>query len=593
MKKRLLTTTLLFCVLFSGCGNSGDISPTIEDNTDVWENDTEYEATDADYEEDTYEEPEEVVLETYPFTKLRPFSEERAWVNFNKDGNIYTGIIDTNGKLLYQAAGEFFYVSSFDGGTAFYRETPEETSPCGIIDLDGNVLFDSQITPNGGYLILGYGEGHFFAVQHIQNFDTNEWRYGTIDKNGNILNEMTTDAGEEKPERDLVTYNLGQWIGDKALCSVIKYIGENYIAFPRGLYNISTGTFSLFEISSATCHYDYVEAVGDFQDGYVGVAIRNVLSSSRPICVAINKNYSGISDIDRRIRGNKESIYSEGLVWMNGGGILDDLPNTGYYDKDWNLIIPLDQYNENGIKGGPFRNGYAAVRMTGADDEMYVSVIGKDGKFAYSPIKISSIVDDIGNSVDLNLNDSSSGYIQVTSGEGKKIVAPDGTVYTPGVDDLSMLEGLSFGSISEGFVIMGSEGDDSDITPYYVSLDTNTIIDSVKVTSADTDIVEDGSWSDETSEDSSYIIPDSYDITGKWKSVGESGFGQAQPGAIVVFDGNNCNFYSPNDTYAFYKEDDRYVLDVTSVLGESLSQTVNIIDDDNIEIAGASLRRIE
>ncbi len=61
----------------------------------------------------------------------------------------------------------------------------------------------------------------------------------------------------------------------------------------------------------------------------------------------------------------------------------------------------------------------------------------------------------------------------------------------------------------------------------------------------------------------------------------------------MVFDGDNCDFYSPNYTYAFYKEDDRYVLDITSVLGESLSQTVNIIDDDNIEIAGASLKRME
>ena len=34
-----------------------------------------------------------------------------------------------------------------------------------------------------------------------------------------------------------------------------------------------------------------------------------------------------------------------------------------------------------------------------------------------------------------------------------------------------------------------------------------------------------------------FIVPDSYDITDKWKSVGDSGFGQAQSGAIVVFDG--------------------------------------------------------
>ena len=59
----------------------------------------------------------------------------------------------------------------------------------------------------------------------------------------------------------------------------------------------------------------------------------------------------------------------------------------------------------------------------------------------------------------------------------------------------------------------------------------------------------------------------------------------------MVFDGDNCDFYSPNYTYAFYKEDDRYVLD--SVLGENQSQTVNIIDDDNTEIAGASLKRME
>ena len=231
--------------------------------------------------------------------------------------------------------------------------------------------------------------------------------------------------------------------------------------------------------------------------------------------------------------------------------------------------------------------------MTGADNEKYVAVIGKDGGFIYSPIKVSNILGSAEANIYINLNDSLGGYLQVVGNEGKKIVGPDGTIYTPGVDDLSMLEGLTFGDISEGFIIMGSEEDDSNIAPYYVSLDANTIIDSVKVTSTDMDAVENESWDEEASEDASYIVPDSYDITGKWKSVGDSGFGQAQPGAIVVFDGNNCNFYSPNDTYAFYKEDDRYVLDITSVLGESLSQTVNIIDDDNIEIAGASLKRME
>jgi hypothetical protein len=87
-------------------------------------------------------------------------------------------------------------------------------------------------------------------------------------------------------------------------------------------------------------------------------------------------------------------------------------------------------------------------------------------------------------------------------------------------------------------------------------------------------------------------------IEGKWKSVGDHGFGQAQPGAIVVFDGVNCNFYSPQDTYAFYEDGGGYRLDVTSLLfAENLSFAVKLIDRDQIEIDYGwdvtSLKRLE
>ena len=42
---------------------------------------------------------------------------------------------------------------------------------------------------------------------------------------------------------------------------------------------------------------------------------------------------------------------------------------------------------------------------------------------------------------------------------------------------------------------------------------------------------------------------ESINIEGKWKVVSDSGFGQAQPGTIIAFDGTNCNLYSPSDTY--------------------------------------------
>jgi hypothetical protein len=78
-------------------------------------------------------------------------------------------------------------------------------------------------------------------------------------------------------------------------------------------------------------------------------------------------------------------------------------------------------------------------------------------------------------------------------------------------------------------------------------------------------------------------------IEGKWKSVGDYGFGQAQPGSIVVFDGTNCNFFSPQDTYAFYKDGSKWILDCTSMLfSQNQTFAVTIIDEDNIEVAQGS-----
>lgn len=42
-----------------------------------------------------------------------------------------------------------------------------------------------------------------------------------------------------------------------------------------------------------------------------------------------------------------------------------------------------------------------------------------------------------------------------------------------------------------------------------------------------------------------YGCGDEFYIEGKWRSVGDEGFGQAQPGAIVVFDGKKLQSIKP------------------------------------------------
>lgn len=76
-----------------------------------------------------------------------------------------------------------------------------------------------------------------------------------------------------------------------------------------------------------------------------------------------------------------------------------------------------------------------------------------------------------------------------------------------------------------------------------------------------------------------------FSLVEKWENTGKSTFGQAQMGAIIKFDGTNCNLYSPEDTYAFYKENGNYYLDLTSyIFAETMSYEVKIINGNQIEI---------
>ena len=84
---------------------------------------------------------------------------------------------------------------------------------------------------------------------------------------------------------------------------------------------------------------------------------------------------------------------------------------------------------------------------------------------------------------------------------------------------------------------------------------------------------------------------DDFVIEGSWLSVGSGGFGQAQPGMTVTFDGTHCNYYSPKDTYAFYQDYGQWKLDCTSFLfSETLTFKVEVIDANSINVYYGSNR---
>lgn len=107
------------------------------------------------------------------------------------------------------------------------------------------------------------------------------------------------------------------------------------------------------------------------------------------------------------------------------------------------------------------------------------------------------------------------------------------------------------------------------------------------VVTEDAEVEETEASSEETEENTvqkEYVNINNFKIEGKWKNVGTNTFGQAQKGAIVVFNGTNCNLFSPVDTYGFYKKGEDYLLDCTSPFGDTVSFKVKLIDKDHIDI---------
>lgn len=500
MKNRILIASLLLSIILGGCSssegsdapvtdskdtvNTMDIAPANTSESLIADEETDlYDGIDSD--EAQTAEYEDVILETYSLLKLdskwqNQFSEGRAWIGFSADkyNSFNIGVIDTDGKLIYCSnyvslyGNGLFCASPFQDGVAFYRETRSENSPCGIIDQNGNVLFETQIGPDGGYLILAYGNGQFLVTQHIQNFDTDEWRYGTIDKNGNIINEMKTCDEHFKPQK---------WIDNKTSCAAIRYIGENFFVLPTGLYNTSTAHFSPFPYYVSGLMDE--EVVGDFYEGYTAIVIQD---GNNRFAYTISSDYEEPSknDIGQWKNGYdtlenayakkadfcSDSSYSEGLIF--GFEHPGNPTGEGYYDKDLNLAISLEQYRENQISGGPFSGGYAPIMMMGADKGYYVSIIDRQGNLQYEPIKVDFVVTD--NYVDNSMN----GFVQVMIDGEIKIIEPDGTISTPGADDLSKLADLSFGGVSDGLICI----DNDSLHVRFVSLDGSKTIDCAKVT---------------------------------------------------------------------------------------------------------------
>ena len=91
-------------------------------------------------------------------------------------------------------------ISEFKDGLAYFIFDGNEGESYNIIDWEGNITYTKECSED--FMFLSHGGGLFLVAEHIASLDVDEWRIGTIDKNGGIVAEYKAyeiTAPQEEP----------------------------------------------------------------------------------------------------------------------------------------------------------------------------------------------------------------------------------------------------------------------------------------------------------------------------------------------------------------------------------------------------------
>lgn len=273
--------------------------------------------------------------------------------------------------------------------------------------------------------------------------------------------------------------------------------------------------------------------------------------------------------------GEENQKALQDAPWYNS-----DLRGFTYDGK--NIAIDCSQYRFLQSTPSSFFNRYCVLAISNPDGAPYLTVIDENGNQMFSPIKYPDAYKHYAfgdpccygyvseNCFVLTTESSPLYYQAAKTGRIGIYITLEGEVIDSGYDSVC--------PFSDGYSLVYK-----DHSYYFLNTAFDDAFPQAGAENADS-LMEQPNQSNQVTE-KTYITMNNFSIGGKWKSVGSYGFGQAQPGAIVAFDGTNCNFFSPSDTYAFYADGDNYRLECTSFMATSTAAfTVKIIDADHIDV---------
>ena len=127
------------------------------------------------------------------------------YIEHEPQGGNRIALIDTQGKILWKSDRtlndqSLTEISEFKDGLAYFIFDGNEGESYNIIDWEGNITYTKECSED--FMFLSHGGGLFLVAEHIASLDVDEWRIGTIDKNGGIVAEYKAyeiTAPQEEP----------------------------------------------------------------------------------------------------------------------------------------------------------------------------------------------------------------------------------------------------------------------------------------------------------------------------------------------------------------------------------------------------------
>lgn len=598
---------LLTMSLLGGCGGGGSsaaettaapaTTAATEAATTTAESTVEAATTAASLSE-TVSKPEQKTpsIDDYLLTAAFPYSESGiAWVQYvsDKTSDTVTSAVDVSGDIIFSLPAGVIpdYLSSFkdtpdlENAYSYYRvgkNYEEKNAYEVIVDADGRECYRTHNSKDtkGWEHIIGHANNAFFCYIKRTGLENTSYTLVAMQPDGTIINSY--DFGDEDPlslSDDAVYYGEG-WYG----------LGNGYINFEKQMFKYRTSLGP-----------SYAFLLGEFINGEIPARM-----SSHGIYI-FDTNLEKVRSVDFDSEHDPYSEHrinmDENILIYEGRSGIHRSPKVTYYDWWGDQICTVVAYPElekyfYSFKGD---DDYTIMLIKGSDKNMYLTLIDRQGEVQFEPYDLGIGYSDLKDHTIAFYNGYLNDYLIVQDKNDNYVLMDlNGNIIHSITKDFSGCTITGIGEFDEqGYLTIKYQldGERGEYFKYYDVFNAALAGKSVYKIGNQTSLRDESAgeasrpeavqetWQEIQPEGKDYTFVRNFSIEGKWKSVGEYGFGQAQPGAIVIFDGTNANFFSPQDTYAVYQDGDEYKLDATSFMSTStVTLTIKTIDADHIDL---------